>query len=347
MFALAGLDGIGTAKPTTASGLALTIGAALTLALYYVGLTAFCRSFISLGRWRRRLEVLTLIALLAAVTVIFADRLRHDTRLLLADELVQALLLVMLALRGVVAAMRGFSPSRFYLVAFVPAMLGVACADLNRHGLLWHHADIHRAFDTGIAVEALFFALALADRSRALSALVGLDGLTGIANRRTFDTALMRTWDRARRAKGAIGVLMIDVDHFKRFNDAHGHQAGDEVLRQVARAVEDAVMRTDDVAARYGGEEFAIVLPLAEAEAARVVGERVRNNVRDLAIPYPESEAGCVTVSVGVASLRPGGGDSGSILADADRALYRAKREGRDRVVLAPLARSTPDVVLR
>ncbi len=265
------------------------------------------------------------------------------------EELLQAAMLAVLFARGVIARRQGFEPARFYLVAFAFGMVGIVVNDLNLHGILLPHLKLGRAFDSGIAVEALLFALALADRNRALSALIALDGLTGIANRRSFDGALHRAWDRARRSDAALGVLMIDVDHFKRFNDTHGHQAGDDVLRQVAQAVSAAVLRPDDVAARYGGEEFAIVLPLAEGEAARVVGERVRHNVRALAIDYPESPEGIVTVSVGVASARPDsrGPEPQTILSSADQALYRAKREGRDQVVLAPLERSSPDPAFR
>jgi diguanylate cyclase (GGDEF)-like protein len=349
MFALVGLTIAGTSGGTFAQ--AAPLAEAVSLSIYYFALTGFCRAFLSVSRWRRLLDGIAVPLLAANVLALLAQRLYHwpfrgDGTL---AEALQAALLVALFARGVVARAQGFGPSRFYLIAFFCAALGMAVDDLNSHGLLLPHLKLGRAFDTGIALEALLFALALADRNRALSALVSLDGLTGIANRRSFDGALQRAWNRARRADAALGVLMIDVDHFKRFNDTHGHQAGDEVLRQVAQAVSAAVLRPDDVAARYGGEEFAIVLPLAEGEAARVVGERVRHNVRALAIDYPDSPGGIVTVSVGVASARPDhrGPDPETILASADQALYRAKREGRDRVVLAPLERSSPDPAFR
>ena len=321
----------------------------LSLAIYYVALTGFCRAFLGVARWRRTLDYLTTPVLLANVAAILSDKLtRWHAPWSLIEEVLQAALLVLLFARGVVARRQGFAPARFYLVAFVFGAIGLAVNDLNLHGILFPHAKLTRAFSAGLALESLLFALALADRNRALSALVSLDGLTGIANRRSFDGALARAWDRARRTGTALGVLMIDVDHFKRFNDTHGHQAGDEILRRVAQAVQGAVLRPDDVAARYGGEEFAIVLPLAEGEAARVVGERVRHNVRALAIPYPEAVNGIVTVSVGVASARPNRGvNEGTIVAAADQALYQAKHEGRDKVVLAPLDHSTPHPAVR
>ncbi len=350
MFSLVGLTLVETRGLGPSTIKAAHVGEAVTLALYYIALTGFCRSFLSLARWRRILDMLTTPVLVANVVLVFAEKVgswRGAGDAL--DEALQAALLLLLVVRGVVAWRDGFTPARFYLVAFALGAAGIAVNDLNVHGLLFPHANLTRAFDAGLSLEVLLLALALADRNRAMSALISLDGLTGIANRRSFDGAMSRAWDRSRRSHTALGVLMIDVDHFKRYNDTHGHQAGDEILRRVAEGVQDAVLRPDDVAARYGGEEFAIVLPLAEGEASRVVGERVRHNVRALAIPYPEAPSGIITVSVGVASTRPAesGVMPGELLASADAALYQAKREGRDRVVLAPLDRSTPEPVLR
>ncbi len=350
MFSLVGLTLVETRGLGSGTVKLQHVSEAVTLALYYIALTGFCRSFLSLVRWRKLLDAFTLPVLLANVVLIFVEKLgvwRGSGPVL--DEALQAALLALLFARGVAAKRDGFEPARFYLVAFAFAAAGILVNDLNLHGLLFPHRNLTRAFDAGLSLEALLLALALADRNRALSALISLDGLTGIANRRSFDGAMSRAWDRSRRSHTALGVLMIDVDHFKRYNDTHGHQAGDEILRRVAEGVQTAVLRPDDVAARYGGEEFAIVLPLAEGEASRVVGERVRHNVRALAIPYPEAPSGIITVSVGVASTRPAesGMTPADLLAAADAALYQAKHGGRDKVVLAPLGRSTPEPVLR
>ncbi len=176
----------------------------------------------------------------------------------------------------------------------------------------------------------------LAEANLHLERLAATDGLTGIANRRVFQNHLQREWNRALRAGTDLSLLMIDVDFFKAYNDAFGHQQGDEGLRRVAAAVAAHAERPGDVAARYGGEEFAVVLPGAGAEGARVVAEAIRAAVAAMALPHPKSSvADHLTVSIGAATRRPAKQDaSGDLVAAADEALYRAKQEGRNRVVV-------------
>ncbi len=159
------------------------------------------------------------------------------------------------------------------------------------------------------------------------------DALTGLGNRRAFDEALEVELKRARRAGGWVGLVMMDVDHFKRFNDQHGHQAGDDALVTVGRVL-TRVARAEDRACRIGGEEFALLLPGADERAAAIVAERVRRDVQHRA-----PAAGPVTISLGVAASR--GDDGQALLATADARLYAAKEAGRNRVVGAPAA-STP-----
>lgn len=170
-----------------------------------------------------------------------------------------------------------------------------------------------------------------------LQFLTAIDGLTQIANRRSLDATLSTEWQRALRKREPIGLVMIDVDHFKLFNDTYGHQAGDECLRGVAGAVKDFARRPGDLAARYGGEEFVLVLTNANPQQAQVVAERVRDKIVELAIPHQSSSHGSVTASFGVASLIPGNHHGGPevLLLAADQALYRAKEGGRNRVVVS------------
>jgi diguanylate cyclase (GGDEF)-like protein len=182
----------------------------------------------------------------------------------------------------------------------------------------------------GAAIEASS-ALSRASSHRAAEAQASTDALTGLPNRRYFDE-FCGLLARRRRAGDAVGVLMIDIDRFKVLNDTYGHATGDEVLRMVGGSIVAAV-REDDVPARYGGEEFVVLLRNPSPEIALEVGERVRASVASLDLHRHGVER--VSVSVGVAVAHQADQPIGDLIAEADRALYRAKRAGRDRVVAA------------
>jgi diguanylate cyclase (GGDEF)-like protein len=170
------------------------------------------------------------------------------------------------------------------------------------------------------------------------------DALTGVANRRCFDEWLHREGQRAWRQAEPLSLAMIDIDHFKAYNDHFGHPAGDVCLRRVAEALQTVVRRPADLVARYGGEEFALLLPRTDAAGARHVGEAVVAAVQALHLPHPDSPLGAqVSVSVGIATVlgrhSPGEGrpmPSTALVAAADQALYQAKHDGRARCVAAP-----------
>ncbi|MDF0498168.1 diguanylate cyclase [Bradyrhizobium yuanmingense] len=171
-----------------------------------------------------------------------------------------------------------------------------------------------------------------------LAALATSDGLTGIGNRRHFDERLADEWARAKRDGTPLSLLLVDVDHFKKFNDQYGHQAGDACLRALARILSAQVRRPADLAARYGGEEFALLLPNTDAEGCELVGENVRKALRELGMLHaPNLPSKLVTVSLGGATNMPSQGalDCGTLVAAADRALYAAKESGRDRLVMS------------
>jgi diguanylate cyclase (GGDEF)-like protein len=181
----------------------------------------------------------------------------------------------------------------------------------------------------------------LTDQKRAEMALKELatkDGLTGLSNRRSFDQMLVAEWSRAQQTQLPLSLLFIDVDHFKLFNDLHGHLIGDECLRAVADVVRRHALRPLDLATRYGGEEFALILPEMSCEDACAVAEAIRDVVLDLRIAHGADDAGeHVTLSIGVASHIPGESDGqpDRLLGAADQALYAAKRLGRNRVIRA------------
>lgn len=172
-----------------------------------------------------------------------------------------------------------------------------------------------------------------------LATLATEDGLTGLANRRCFDERLLVEWGRAYRERSSMALLMIDLDHFKAYNDRYGHLAGDECLRLVARVLAAEALRTTDLAARYGGEEFVMLLPNTDAAGCARIGERIRRALRDACMPHAlNPPSGLVTASIGGAVCRPGTERSAGHVAlvdAADRALYAAKDAGRDRLIMA------------
>jgi diguanylate cyclase (GGDEF)-like protein/PAS domain S-box-containing protein len=171
-----------------------------------------------------------------------------------------------------------------------------------------------------------------------LAILSTIDCLTGLANRRQFDRVLSNEWGRAEREQCPLSLLLIDADCFKAYNDAHGHPAGDAVLKAVAACLRDNLRRSTDLAARYGGEEFAVVLPNTGLQGAADVAEEIRRSVLALGLPHGASALGIVSVSIGVAAVVPHDGDSAtSLLERADAALYEAKRRGRNRTEVKPV----------
>lgn len=179
--------------------------------------------------------------------------------------------------------------------------------------------------------------LTLQRQTEALKQFALHDGLTGLFNRRYFDTQLALECQRHRRQQVPLGLAMIDIDHFKRYNDRDGHLAGDDCLRQVATAIDVATRRPGEVVARFGGEEFAVIIPHGSHDDTCKYGQWICERVRSLALPHPDSPtAPIVTISVGLVSQVPlEDGDAMRLISLADEALYRAKSTGRNRFVFS------------
>ncbi|MEB3830985.1 diguanylate cyclase domain-containing protein [Phormidium sp. CCY1219] len=209
-----------------------------------------------------------------------------------------------------------------------------------RHWQTWE-MDFLKSLATQVAIaiqqSSLFEQLQAANQQ--LHQLAALDGLTQVANRRGFDETLNREWRRMAREKAPLSLILCDIDFFKLYNDTYGHQAGDECLQRVAATLKSCVKRPADLVARYGGEEFAIILPRTEAAGALELAQEIRHHVRQLQVPHAQSPISpYVSLSLGVAHTIPRSGTLPNVLlAAADRALYDAKNQGRDRAALHPL----------
>lgn len=251
--------------------------------------------------------------------------------------------LMALAAAAVIAAVGisiagGSVPARY----FVAAMAGPAIGFTVAGGLDAGNPAAPLAAEWwvlgGVAWQSVGLVLAIADRLRGaeqqaarLGEYAYRDPLTAIPNRRAFDERLDREWRRALRSGSPLALVMIDIDHFKNYNDKYGHQRGDECLKLVAVEIGETARRAGDFAARYGGEEFAMILADTPIEGAQAMGETVRMAVRDLEIPFGDA---VVTISAGCAAFVPADWQSaGDLVAAADAALYIAKATGRDRVV--------------
>jgi diguanylate cyclase (GGDEF)-like protein len=166
-----------------------------------------------------------------------------------------------------------------------------------------------------------------------LQRLVSVDGLTQVANRRRFDEYLQQQWQQMQREKLSLSLILCDIDFFKLYNDTYGHQAGDDCLRQVANVIQRSAKRSVDLAARYGGEEFAVILPNTNLRGAIQVSKEIQAKVNALLIPHSSSQVSPqITVSLGISSMVPIPSSIGAMLiTTADKALYQAKAEGRNR----------------
>jgi diguanylate cyclase (GGDEF)-like protein len=231
---------------------------------------------------------------------------------------------------------------RLYTFTSVGALPLIVVVALSSEDVFaqWHRAALLTGGATGILCIGVLWLSWMLRRElrrrhraeRVLSELAATDALTGLPNRRILDERLRLEWDRAQRSTESLTLLMIDVDHFKAFNDRHGHNGGDEALRNVAQVIGSNIRRPADLAARYGGEEFAVVLPHTDAKGAWVIAEHIRSGVEHL--PRVAEDGRPITVSIGMSTWNKRSRTSlEALLLSADQALYEAKHTGRNRIV--------------
>lgn len=195
---------------------------------------------------------------------------------------------------------------------------------------------ISKPFNVAVVRARVRTQLTVKRQADAMRELTLTDALTGVANRRSFNDAMEQEWRRCARAGLPLSLIMIDIDHFKLYNDAYGHQAGDLCLQQVAATMRHCAARPPDLLARYGGEEFILLLPQVGRNGAEAVAQRILHAIAQLAVPHARA-GGHVTVSLGIASTLPSEQvDTGTLVRSADELLYRAKQSGRNRYCMDP-----------
>jgi len=240
---------------------------------------------------------------------------------------------IVVAIAAIMVLARPLRPLHAWLI--VALAIGLLDTLLNafsngRYSVPWYVGKLETLLGASILLAILLGDIvALFARSFELSAI---DALTGLRNRRAFDEYVTRAFAGARRRQSSLAVIMIDVDRFKQFNDRFGHAAGDRCLRKISAVLRESAARSEDLAARYGGEEFVVILPATPLAGAQVVAEEIRRGIEALGIAHPDNEAGVVTVSLGISFSQRGAGDPSGLFELADRALYDAKRGGRNRV---------------
>jgi len=217
----------------------------------------------------------------------------------------------------------------------IPVMFitGLTSVENEEKGFLLGAVDyIVKPFNKSIVKARVNTHIKIIDQMRTIENIGFIDSLTKIANRRGFENRLSVEWSRAFREKTPIGILIIDIDKFKNYNDTYGHQQGDAALKAFAQAASGVLLRSVDFIARWGGEEFIMLLPGADMKGAAEVAERLRKSIEDLILPTEDGEETRITISLGINSIIPQCEvSSDELIKEADQALYKAKGLGRNR----------------
>ncbi|MEM1439299.1 MAG: diguanylate cyclase [Pseudomonadota bacterium] len=307
----------------------------VTLALTLIWGLRFSRSILNSDRTSPRLDrVAAAHQWLSAAGLVGAIVLPYS-QIIVPLALLSALAPPLLIWMGAVSFFEGHRAARYFLVAWSMLLIGVSAYMLKTFGLLPHNFITQNGFQIGSLIEMVLLSLALASRVSELQRHSVTDGLTGVFNRRSFDEHLRGEFARNARYGQPLSLMLIDVDHFKAYNDTHGHQFGDDALRSIASLLQTNLRRTDRLC-RYGGEEFVILMPDTNGEEARAIGERQREQIAAHTL-----SRGSLTISIGIATLSQASfGTESEFLGAADEALYNAKRGGRNRVVSHTAERS-------
>jgi len=340
---------------------------AFTMGLGMIFILAFSRSFLSLrinaplaDQLFRGLMVLFLGVAVASLILPYDPVIRAGTAL-------TAISAVAIFVVGMRCWLQDFKPARYFMISWAALLGGMVVYTLKTFGLMPANFFTEFSIQIGSALEMIFLSLALADRirivtqenqkmqraiteelesrvrdrtleledaNRKLKKMNAIDGLTRLKNRQFFDESLVLEWRKASRDRSELSLLLLDVDHFKDFNDTHGHMCGDACLQHIATLFESCVGRAGDFVARYGGEEFVVLLAHTGQQGAAQVAENIRQKVADSPLEW-EGQQLPLTVSAGVATEVPGNfRDAKVLILHADEALYAAKGAGRNQVMI-------------
>lgn len=310
----------------------------LLMYLYGASGLLFATSFLNTRARFPRVHKTVLVYMAVFGTALLAAVLLGQQRaaLITAFAFAFTFALVMIAL-GVRALRYGQAAARYFLLAAIAAMLGAVSTALSTWGFIPFSTWTFRAVEIGMLLDATLLALALSyqfrvgqqERQRA-EQLATIDPLTGIYNRRAFRDSAMALWNSTRRQDQAVSVILLDIDRFKRINDAFGHAYGDEVLVTAVKVL-TASVREQDVLARWGGEEFILLLPETDLKQAVILAERLRQAIAGVRFEHDGNEFS-VTASLGVAQRQTDHLSLDALISSADRCLYHAKESGRNRV---------------
>ncbi|AGN11362.1 diguanylate cyclase [Simiduia agarivorans] len=306
--------------------LLLLLGISLLFGLH------FSRVVCSTRRWSPGLDRVAVVLLVTTAALLLVTPFVAYQYLILAYSLLTVLVCVTILVLGTLSWLKGSVPARYFMVAWIGLMVSVLIYMGKQFGFFPHNFFTQNSFQMGSLVEMVLLSLALGARVNEMQKLGFSDALTGLANRRKFDQVLPLELEKWHQSKSSFALLVMDIDHFKRINDEHGHAVGDKVLAALGQLLRKNVRRPS-LACRFGGEEFVLLLPGAGAEQAMGLAERLRV----LVSTKPLAEVN-VTVSIGVAVCDSFAMTrSGALFEAADTALYAAKQAGRNQCLLYEL----------
>jgi len=301
----------------------------ILLGLSLIFAVQFSRHILTIAQFSRKLNIISLsvIALLAAVTL--SSLFLPYARVIVTQSLLTIVVMPLIFVMGIARLLSCYPPARYFMLAWITFIFGIMIYMVKVFGYFPRTFFTENIFQIGSLIEMVLLSLALSSRVNELKNQSNTDALTEIPNRRRFDEFLNQEFQRTRRNQQSLSLLMIDIDHFKKFNDAYGHSQGDRVLKSVGNQLR-ALIRKPMMPFRFGGEEFAVILPRTDGKNARIIAERLRQHISSKRIGQHQ-----ITVSIGLAShqsqtfVNPL-----DLLNAADEALYAAKETGRDCVMM-------------